>query len=47
MDMVASSEHPHVLVEAAGATSTSRDALEGLLEFLRPEKVVADLLAPS
>jgi hypothetical protein len=47
MDMVASSEHPHVLVEAAGAASTSRDALEGLLEFLHPEQVVAALLPPS
>ncbi len=47
MDMVASSEYPHVLVEAAGAASTSRDALEGLLEFLRPDEVVAALLTPS
>lgn len=46
MDMVASSEYPHVLVEAAGAASTSRDALEGLLEFLHPEQVVSALLPP-
>lgn len=45
MDLVASGEHPHVLVEAAGAPSTSREALEGLLEFLHPEQVVATLLA--
>jgi hypothetical protein len=44
MDMVASSEHPHVLVEASGAPSTSRDALEGLLEFLHPEEVVMTLV---
>jgi hypothetical protein len=44
MDMVASGQHPHVLVEAAGAPSTSRDALEGLLEFLHPEQLVAKLL---
>ena len=45
MDMVASDEYPHVLVEAAGAPSTSREALEGLLEFLQPEKLVTKLLA--
>jgi len=44
MDMVASSEHPHVLVEASGAPSTSRDALEGLLEFLNPEALVMKLV---
>ena len=44
MDVVASDQHPHVLVEAAGAPSTSRDALEGILEFLHPEQVVAQLL---
>jgi len=44
MDMVANSEHPNVLVEAAGAPSTSREALEGLLEFLHPEQVVSRLV---
>ena len=45
MDIVASAAHPHVLVEAAGAPSTSRDALEGLLEFLHPDELVAHLLS--
>jgi hypothetical protein len=44
MDLVASEKHPHVLVEATGAPSTSRDALEGLLEFLHPEQLVAKLV---
>jgi hypothetical protein len=47
MDLVASDEHPHVLVEAAGAPSTSRDALEGLLEFLHPEQLVVRLVGGS